>query len=101
MCLMVHRLLGRLQGRLIMVVSVFSLERPDTPPTEEPSYTPYITADEVKYNNVTPWAESAAGNGDSLSREYSNSFGDTSSAWLGASPTPGVKNTTILMPTPW
>ena len=94
------QILGPFNGSLSNGGERVQLERPDSPPTDEPLYTPYITADEVDYNNVAPWPISAAGGGDSLSRKFSNSYGDISDSWIGSTPTPGVKNTTIVTPIP-
>ena len=65
------------------------LERPDTPPTEEPLFTPYIAQDEVDYDDKNGWAISADGGGDSLHRVGGELYGNLSGSWQGLIPSPG------------
>ena len=87
--------LGPFTGALNNGGERIELMRPDSPPSDEPLFTPYIVVDDVRYNDLSPWPLTAAGAGYSLSREYSNSYGDVSVSWLGLLPTAGVKNTTV------
>ena len=93
-------ILGPFDGALNNGGERVQLERPDSPPAEEPTYTPYITMDEVKYNNVTPWDIDAAGGGESLGREFTHSYGDVFGSWIGMTPSAGVNNTTTVTPIP-
>ena len=66
------------------------LERSDSPPAEEPDFTPYILQDEVDYKDNNGWASGADGLGQSLHRDNGGSFGNDASSWNGATPTPGT-----------
>ncbi len=94
------QILGGFTGSLNNGGERVRLERADSPPSNEPGYTPRITMDEVGYEAVSPWAVGAAGGGKSLSRVYSNSYGDVAKSWAGLLPTPGVKNTGGWLVTP-
>ncbi|MGB6220540.1 lamin tail domain-containing protein [Haloferula sp.] len=67
------------------------LQRPDSPPSGEPTNFPQVTEDEVIYSNVAPWPEDADGNGESLNRAGLSLFGNFASSWNGVAPTPGGK----------
>ena len=62
----------------------------DDPPAEDPTTIPYCIEDQVNYDDVSPWPESADGSGDSLQRVAADVWGDDPASWLGAAPTPGV-----------
>ena len=64
---------------------------------EDPGFTPEYLVDEVVYDSLFPWPESAAGQGDSLSRASVSSFGNFSTSWHAAIPSPGQ---TDLVPPP-
>jgi len=65
------------------------LQMADTPPVLEPDFTPHPMVDEVRYGIAAPWAASAAGGGDSLSKVAPGDYGNDSQSWTGAAPTPG------------
>ena len=67
------------------------LQRPDSPPAEDPGFYPQVTEDEVIYFNEAPWPENAAGNAESLHRAGSSLFGNFASSWTDKLPTPGTK----------
>ncbi|MEE8452602.1 MAG: lamin tail domain-containing protein, partial [Thermoguttaceae bacterium] len=66
------------------------LLRPDTPPLEEPDFTPHTLEDAVRYDNNLPWPPSAVGLGDSLNRLDARLWGPDSGSWGPAGPTPGA-----------
>jgi len=68
------------------------LQRPDTPPLDEPTYYPQVTEDEVIYKNTSPWPTGPAGGGKSLNRGGADQFGNLATSWTGESPTPGGKH---------
>ena len=53
---------------------------------------PFVIVDFVRYNNVTPWPVSAAGNGPSLQRTNSSLFADDPANWFADGLTPGAAN---------
>ncbi|MCP4013438.1 MAG: hypothetical protein GY728_10045, partial [Phycisphaeraceae bacterium] len=66
------------------------LQRPDSPPMDEPTYTPHLVEDEVIYDEASPWPTSADGAGDSLNRAWADRWGNSSSSWTATGPTPGT-----------
>jgi len=73
------------------------LERPDTPDAEG---TPWILVDRVKYNDNSPWPESADGDGLSLERIAPGLYGNDPANWaasLTAGGTPGEQNSGSLI----
>jgi hypothetical protein len=63
------------------------LQRPDLPDTNGVAY---ITVDEVRYNDKSPWPPGADGGGPSLQRIVATSYGDDPGNWQAALPTPGT-----------
>jgi hypothetical protein len=63
------------------------LQRPDVPDTNG---TPYITVDEVRYNDKAPWPAAADGSGPSLQRRSSVAYGNDPANWEAAVATPGA-----------
>jgi hypothetical protein len=51
---------------------------------------PYITIDEVRYNDKTPWPEAADGHGPSLQRLVPADYGNDPTNWVAAIPTLGA-----------
>ncbi len=76
---------GKLSGEGDRLV----LQRPSEPLPNEPSILPRLQEDEVIYDNRAPWP-TASGNGNSLHREGSQSYGNAPSSWLAKSPSPGT-----------
>ena len=64
------------------------LQRPDTPPPDDPLYVPHVLEDEVDYLNT--WHLSTDGQGQSLHRIGSNRWGRNQVSWQAAAPTPGT-----------
>lgn len=73
---------GVLQGR----GETLQLQRPGTPETNG---LPYITVDEVTYDDQSPWPSAADGSGASLQRIHPAEYGDDPANWQAAIPTPG------------
>jgi hypothetical protein len=67
------------------------LQRPDSPPTDDPDFYPQVTEDEVIYQSTPPWPSGPAGGGQSLDRAGVDLFGNFASSWTGHPPTPGGK----------
>ena len=64
------------------------LQRPDTPPADDPLYVPHVIEDEVDYLNT--WHASTDGGGDSLNRTARTDWGNEDSSWTAEPPTPGA-----------
>ena len=68
------------------------LQQPDAPDidTNGVAFVPYVTVDEVRYGNLSPWPTNAAGSGPSLERINLRSYGNDPINWrpspAGASP---------------
>ena len=63
------------------------LQRPDTPPPNDPLYVPHVIEDEIDYLNT--WHATTDGLGNSLNRWSRMAWGNDAASWLAASPTPG------------
>ena len=90
-------LLGPSDGHLDNNGGRIQLQRPDPggPPADDPTYYPRLIEDEVDYNDVAPWPTAADGNGSSLTRRGTFSWGDDAAAWIAAAPSPGVFCSTV------
>jgi len=67
------------------------LQRPDSPPADDPDFYPQVTEDEVIYQSTPPWPSGPAGGGQSLDRAGVDLFGNFAASWTGQPPTPGGK----------
>ena len=65
------------------------LQRPDTPPLEEPLFIPHLHEDEVLYDSLAPWPTAADGTGVSLHRTRPGSIGSDAASWTAGSAMPG------------
>ena len=65
------------------------LLRPGTPQTNG---VPWITLDEVRYNDKAPWPVAADGDGPSLQRLVPAAYGNDPTNWFASGPTPGLDN---------
>ena len=63
------------------------LQRPDVPDTNALAY---ITVDEVRYNDKSPWPIAADGSGPSLQRRNSAAYGNDPANWEAAVATPSA-----------
>lgn len=84
-------ILGPWSGSLQDSGERLRLQRPGPPDTNGFGY---ITVDEVRYNDKSPWPASADGAGASLQRRVAAQYGNDPINWDGALPTPGLANST-------
>ncbi|NLF32491.1 MAG: hypothetical protein GX591_16570, partial [Planctomycetes bacterium] len=83
-------LVGGWTGNLSNGGERLELQRPDTPPAEEPYYTPHVIEDAVDYNDKAPWPVTPDGGGDSLHRNAGTAWGGDPLSWTAAAPSPGT-----------
>lgn len=76
-----------------------SLQQPGTPIAGPPPSVPYITIDEVRYNDKAPWPVAADGSGPSLQRLTAAAFGDDPANWFASGNTAGGDNGVNTLPT--
>jgi methionine-rich copper-binding protein CopC len=81
-------LLGGYSGKLENGGERVQLQRPDSPPLEEPEYVPHTVEDDVRYDEAPPWP-GADGDGNSLHRSGADVFGGDASGWIAEVPSPG------------
>ena len=84
------RLVGGYGGRLDDGGERVTLQRPGTPPDEDPTNIPRLLEDEVRYSDSAPWTPDADGTGLSLTRVLTTGLGSDSTSWTAADPTPGA-----------
>gem|GEM_PF-2689764 len=82
-------LVGAFSANLSNGFARVELEQPD--PTDTVN-NPGVTSDEVLYDDLAPWDTDADGFGESLNRISATSYGNASTSWNGAIPTPGSVN---------
>jgi len=87
--------LGPFAGNLQDSGERLELQRPDVPGTNG---VPYITLDEVRYNDRAPWPPAADGSGASLQRMSLVAYGNDPANWQAAIPTPGTELVVGLAP---
>lgn len=80
------QILGPVSGTLQDSGERLTLDAPDTP---NAGVAPYVTMEEVRYNDKAPWPPAADGSGPSLQRLSALAFGSDPINWTAASPTPG------------
>ncbi|MBN1675507.1 MAG: lamin tail domain-containing protein, partial [Kiritimatiellae bacterium] len=81
------RVFGPYAGRLANGGESVKLWRPDTP---DAAGTPWILVDRVKYNDNSPWPESADGGGPSLERQDRRAYGNDPANWTASENTGGT-----------
>jgi len=74
-------------GSLNNAAETLLLTRPDGPPAHEPTFAPRLIADEVRYEQAEPWPVAVDGN--SLTRQQPDAWGNDPASWAAAAPTPG------------
>ena len=89
------QVLGPIVGSLQDSGERLELQRPDAPGTNG---VPYITVDEVRYNDRAPWPSAADGSGASLQRKSLIAYGSDPANWEAAVPTPGTELVVGLAP---
>ena len=83
------RLFGGYDGELDNGGQRLTLQRPGVPSEDNPEQIPRLLEDEVWYDDVAPWPETADGQGDSLQRTRLT-LGSDPQSWDGVLPTPGT-----------
>ncbi|MFT5527587.1 MAG: hypothetical protein ACI9HK_005569, partial [Pirellulaceae bacterium] len=83
------RIIGGYFGRLDNAGDRLELLRPDSPPANEPGFTPLLLEDEVRYEIASPWPTGANVTGLSITRLGSVAWGNDGANWAAALPTPG------------
>ena len=83
-------LVGGYQGRLSDSFERVELQRPGTPPLEDPTLTPRLLEDEVFYDDLLPWPGSVDGLGDTLHRTGPSRWGSQVASWTAGGPGPGT-----------
>ena len=81
-------LVGGFSGDLGNSFGRVSLQQADTPPASDPTITPFVTVDELVYDDLAPFAN-ADNTGLSLNRITDTSLGNDASSWAALTPTPG------------
>jgi len=74
------------------------LQRPDSPPDDEPDYVPHLLEDEITYETASPWPTDLAAAGHALHRRGADLWGNAASSWNGAAATPGTVDFVSLAP---
>ena len=82
-------LIGPYQGQLSNSEELIRLQRPGTPPADEPGFIPRLSEDGVLYDDLTPWPTAADGTGQSLHRMQLKGSGYVASNWSSRAPSPG------------
>jgi hypothetical protein len=82
----VQRQVFSFSGSLQNNGETIALQRPDAP---DDDFVPYITVDEVRYNDRPPWPRLADGTGPSLQKPSAGDFGNEPLNWIAAMPGPG------------
>ncbi len=80
-------ILGPYTGSLQDSGERLELQWPDSP---ESNGVPYVTMDEVRYNDRAPWPPAADGIGPSLHRVDTAAYGNDPTNWMAAGSTPGA-----------
>ncbi|MHB1036837.1 MAG: lamin tail domain-containing protein [Pirellulales bacterium] len=58
------------------------LQKPDTPPADEPSFVPYLLVEQLKYDDAAPWPTLPNGTGPSLVRRTPTAYGNDPANWV-------------------
>ena len=89
-------ILGPYLGSLNNAGDRVALLRPDPPqtaPSPDAGFVPYVLVDEINYLPAAPWPSGADGTGQSLQRKAAGLFGDDPAHWIVAAPTAGLPTT--------
>jgi hypothetical protein len=82
------RLMGGFANRLSDDGERVQLQRPGTPDPLAPTVIPRLYADEIRYDDVSPWDVVVAGS--SLQRQAPVFYGNAADSWQAGAATPGV-----------
>jgi hypothetical protein len=85
-------LVGGYSGKLDNDGEKVQLQRPGTPPLEDPNLIPRLIEDEVVYSDEPPWTTQPDGGGQSLTRKGISTWGNDATSWAAAAPSPGQFN---------
>jgi hypothetical protein len=91
---------GPFAGQLQDSGERLTLEKPDAPYVDNQGVltTPYILIEAVRYNDKAPWPLAADGEGPSLQRLSSSTYGDDPINWAANGATPGASNSANQVP---
>ena len=93
------RFMGGWDGQLADSSEEVRLERPDIPPLDDPTFTPYVRVDAILFDDQAPWPGQATdGGGSSIQRRSMIYYGSDPTNWVSAAPTPGSHQ--FALPTP-
>ncbi len=81
-------IVGTFGDRLSNTGEQIQLQRPDTPPANDPLYVPHPLEDQIEY--VDTWYAGTNGDGQSLTRAGLNLWGNDAASWAPENPTPGT-----------
>jgi len=81
-------LVGGWGGKLDNNGERVQLQQPDSPPAEEPYFTPHVVHDEVVYNDAAPWPVGLVGQ--SLHRSAGGGWGNDAANWTAGAASPGT-----------
>jgi hypothetical protein len=87
-------LVGPFAGSLSNSTERVTLQFVDAPPIDDPTTIPRITADEVIYDDESPWPTAADGTGPSLQRIAPSYYGNAAATWSARPATPGTASYT-------
>ncbi len=93
-------IVGGYSGKLGDDGNRVQLQRPDSPPADEPDYTPHLVADEVVYGIADPWPEPPIESDASLNRRTARTYGNSADSWQADVPTPGSVDPWLANPYP-
>jgi hypothetical protein len=92
-----NRLAAFRDGSLRDMGEDIRLEQPDSPPSEDPTFTPYVTVDEFVYDDLAPWPTTTKGTGNSIERLAPVFYGSKGDVWRAAMATrPALTETWML-----
>jgi len=77
-------------GNLSNGGDLIKLQRPDSPPVEDPTFFPQIIEDISDFDDSAPWPTSPDGTGASLHRVIPAAYGSFATSWNASAPTPGT-----------
>ena len=82
------QIVGTFGDRLSNSGEQIQLQRPDSPPADDPLYVPHPLEDQIEY--LDTWYVGTDGDGQSLNRLATNLWGGDAASWSPEDPTPGT-----------
>ena len=89
------RLIGGYSGRLDNNGDNLELQRPDSPPIEDPLFIPALLEDQVRYDVAAPWPVTIP-TGSSIVRVSPTAWGNDPTSWTATNASPGTYLDTAL-----